>query len=203
MAAGHTVTATDLNPPMVAYGRARVRGATWCQADALGLPFGDHQFDAVACGFGAMFFPDKRRGFAEARRVLRPGGLLAMTVWDALERVPFTASLYDELVALWPNDPPDFFTRVPYGYHDEAVLRADLEAGGFAEVAVEQVPLTSRAEAAPLTEGYCYGTPLRFVLAGRGDLPSLTAVLQQRLVQRWGSAAFAHEMSAYVVTCRR
>lgn len=202
VAAGYAVTATDLNPPMVAYGRTRVGEATWSQADALALPFDDQSFDAVACGFGVMFFPDKRRGFAEARRVLRPGGVLALTVWDALEQVPFTASLYDELVALWPDDPPDFFARIPYGYHDEAVLRADLAAGGFEEVVVERVPLTTRAEAAALTEGYCYGTPLRFVLAERGDLPSLTAALQQRMMQRWGTKAFDHDMSAYLVTCR-
>ncbi|MDP9182223.1 MAG: methyltransferase domain-containing protein [Actinomycetota bacterium] len=202
VADGLVVTATDLNPPMVAYGQAQVPEATWSQADALDLPFDDASFDAVACGFGAMFFPDRPRGFAEARRVLRPGGTLVLSVWDAVEHVPFTASLYDELVALWPDDPPDFFTRVPYGYHEEAVLRADLAAGGFNDVAVERVSLTTQAEAAPLAEGYCYGTPLRFALVERGDLDDLAGHLGRRMVQRWGAEPFDHEMSAYLLTCR-
>lgn len=200
--AGFTVTATDLNPPMVAYGSSRVPAASWSQADALDLPFPDASFDAVACGFGAMFFPDRPRGYAEARRVLRPGGVLALSVWDSLERMPFVASLYDELVARWPQDPPDFFARVPYGYADEQVLRADLAAGGFDDVEVERVALTTRAQARDLTDGYCYGAPLRFALAERGDLPTLAAELGERMAQRWGEADFDHEMSALLLTCR-
>ena len=202
VAEGLTVTATDLNPPMVEYGRASVPEAAWSQADALDLPFEDEQFDAVVCGFGAMFFPDKPRGFAEARRTLHHAGVFVMSVWDDLERVPFTASLYDELLALWPDDPPDFFARVPYGCHDEAVLRADLALGGFDEVAVERVALSSQAEAVTLTRGYCYGTPLRFALAERGDLDALAADLAQQLVRRWGPSSFTHAMSALLLTCR-
>lgn len=199
---GLSVTATDLNAPMVAYGLTHVPGAAWSQADALDLPFDDGQFDAVACGFGVMFFPDKRRGFAEAKRVLRPGGVLVLSVWDGLESVPFPASVYDELVSLWPDDPPDFFARVPYGYHDETVLRADLAAGGFDEVTVERVALTTRADAAAVTRGYCYGTPLRFALAERGELDAVAAELEQRLVRRWGASPFPFEMAAYLLTCR-
>src|SRR4051794_8068268 len=53
------VTATDLNDAMVDFGRARVPGATWRQADAMRLPFDDGSFDVVACQFGVMFLPDK------------------------------------------------------------------------------------------------------------------------------------------------
>jgi ubiquinone/menaquinone biosynthesis C-methylase UbiE len=38
----------------------------------LALPFEDRSFDAVACQFGAMFFPDKVQGYKEACRVLKP-----------------------------------------------------------------------------------------------------------------------------------
>ena len=54
----------------------------WRQADALQLPFADASFDAVACQFGAMFFPDRVAGYREARRVLRPGGRFVFNVWD-------------------------------------------------------------------------------------------------------------------------
>ena len=74
--AGTAIVATDLNRPMLDLAAARMETAevTWQQADALALPFGDGAFDAVACQFGAMFFPDKAAAYREARRVLRRGG---------------------------------------------------------------------------------------------------------------------------------
>ena len=41
--------------------------------------------DLVVCQFGAMFFPDRPAAYAQARRVLRPGGRLLLNVWDRIE----------------------------------------------------------------------------------------------------------------------
>jgi len=71
------LTVTDLNQPMLDHAKSRQPADSriaWRQADALALPFEDGSFDAVACQFGAMFFPDKVQGYKEARRVLKPGG---------------------------------------------------------------------------------------------------------------------------------
>ena len=60
------IVATDLNQPMLDYAKARQSGkgrVEWKQADALALPFRDQSFDAVACQFGVMFFPDRIKGF--------------------------------------------------------------------------------------------------------------------------------------------
>ena len=73
------MVATDLNQPMLDHATARRLAdgrIEWRQADALALPFEDGSFDAVACQFGVMFFPDKVQGYREARRVLRPGVIL-------------------------------------------------------------------------------------------------------------------------------
>src|SRR5258708_946153 len=67
------ITVTDLNQPMLDRAMSRQPGnrrIDWKQADALALPFEDERFDAVACQFGVMFFPDKVQGYGEARRVL-------------------------------------------------------------------------------------------------------------------------------------
>ncbi|HET9160178.1 MAG TPA: class I SAM-dependent methyltransferase, partial [Caulobacteraceae bacterium] len=70
------IVATDLNAPMLEKAASLVGGdrVTWQTADALALPFDNGVFDAVACQFGVMFFPDRVRGYKEARRVLRTGG---------------------------------------------------------------------------------------------------------------------------------
>ena len=66
------IVATDLNPAMLDMAAQRVNSdrVSFQPADALGLPFADGSFDLVVCQFGVMFFPDKIRGNAEARRVL-------------------------------------------------------------------------------------------------------------------------------------
>jgi SAM-dependent methyltransferase len=103
----------------------------WRQADAMQLPFDDATFDAVACQFGVMFFPDKAKAFGEARRVLRPGGLLVFNVWDRIEENEFADAVTTALAAFFPADPPRFMARTPHGYHDVAAVTRDLRAGGF------------------------------------------------------------------------
>ena len=82
------IVATDLNDAMLDYARAKrsdLANVSFRQADALDLPFEDASFDAVACQFGLMFFPDKAAGMAEALRVLKSGGMLGFNVWDSLD----------------------------------------------------------------------------------------------------------------------
>ena len=111
------IVATDLNEAMLAQARATgsARPVTWRQADAMSLPFADASFDAVVCQFGLMFFPDKARALAEARRVLAPGGMLAFNVWDRIEENAFAATVTMALEAVFPKDPPRFLARTPHG----------------------------------------------------------------------------------------
>ncbi len=57
-------------------------------ADGEALPFADASFDRVLCGLGLMFFPDDQAALREIRRVLRPDGLLALSVWGAAGETP-------------------------------------------------------------------------------------------------------------------
>ena len=86
LSANVSISATDLNEPMLARAKSGLSDPRieWQQADALALPFGDNSFDVVACQFGAMFFPDRVKGYAEARRVLKPGGRFFFNVWDKI-----------------------------------------------------------------------------------------------------------------------
>src|SRR5205085_7260156 len=79
-----SIVATDLNPAMLEEAQKQpiAREVAWQPADACALPFAHGGFDAVVCQFGAMFFPDRVQGYAEARRVLAPGGSLVFNVWD-------------------------------------------------------------------------------------------------------------------------
>jgi ubiquinone/menaquinone biosynthesis C-methylase UbiE len=85
---GH-VTAADISPAMVAKARQRLDSASNASVsveDGQALSFADGSFDAVLCNLGLMFFPDPVQGLSEFRRVLRPGGCVAVSVNTVVER---------------------------------------------------------------------------------------------------------------------
>ncbi|RDK05978.1 class I SAM-dependent methyltransferase [Cupriavidus lacunae] len=199
------IVATDLNAPMLARAQAAgtARPVQWREADAMVLPFPDASFDMVACQFGVMFFPDKGKAFAEARRVLVPGGTLIFNVWDRIEFNAFARDVTGALAELFPDAPPDFMVRIPHGYHSQAAIEQDLRLGGFTAGAVfETVTESSRAASARIAAtAYCQGTPLRADLEGRGSdaLSRATDHCEQAFVQAYGTGPLAGPMQAHVV----
>ena len=207
--AGSTrIVATDLNQPMLDHAMARLRDdrIAWRQADAVALPFADESFDAVVCQFGAMFFPDKVQGYAEARRVLRPGGRFLFNVWDKISENEIADTVTDALAEVFPHDPPRFMARGPHGYHDADLIRRQLDAAGFSDISVDPVEHRSRA-ASPRDPAiaYCQGTPLRNEIEARdaSRLEEATEHVAQALTRRFGSGAVESRIRALVISARR
>jgi len=203
-----TIEATDLNQPMLdeAARRLSSRRVSWRQADAQDLPFPDGGFDAVLCQFGAMFFPDRPRAFAEARRVLRPGGRYLLSVWDRIEQNEFADVMVNAVARLFPEDPPTFTSRIPHALHDTRPLVAELKAAGFASVAVETVERTSTApDARFVAIGKCQGTPLRHEIEARDAtrLAEATEAAAAAVAARFGDGAIRGKLQAHVLTAIR
>jgi SAM-dependent methyltransferase len=203
-----SIVATDLNQAMLDRASAVgvARPVVWRQADALRLPFPDRSFDAAVCQFGAMFFPDKARAFAEARRVLRPGGVFMFNVWGPLAENEFADTVTAALASVFPADPPRFMERTPHGYHDTAVIARDLAGGGFEEPP-EIVTVEARSRAASARNAaiaYCQGTPLRNEIEARDParLGEATDAAEAALAGRFGHGAVDGKVSAQVVVVR-
>lgn len=203
------IVATDLNQAMLDFASTIeiARPVEWRAADAMALPFGDAEFDAVVCQFGVMFFPDKSKALAEARRVLRPGGTLTFNVWGRMDRNGIADAVTRAMNAMFPDDPPGFLMRTPYGYYDFAVIERDLAQGGFtAKPRIDTVPARSRAPSAlAAATGYCQGTPLRNEIEARGAsrLDEATNVAAEELARVYGHGAIDAPMEAHVVTASR
>jgi demethylmenaquinone methyltransferase / 2-methoxy-6-polyprenyl-1,4-benzoquinol methylase len=78
LAVGGRVTGLDFSERMLDRAVRKSNAVDWRRGDALDLPFGDESFDAVTVGFGVRNLEDLGRGLSEFRRVLRPGGRLAV-----------------------------------------------------------------------------------------------------------------------------
>jgi ubiquinone/menaquinone biosynthesis C-methylase UbiE len=196
-------TVTDLNPPMLEQAQRRQAGdarITWRQADALALPFADGAFDVVCCQFGAMFFPDRVKGFGEARRVLKPNGVFIFSVWDRIEENAFADEIVNALAELFPQDPPRFLARTPHGYHDVDLIRRDVEQAGFSDIRIETRAEQSRA-ASPrdVAIGLCQGSPMRGEIEARGDLGAATDHVARAVAARHGEGEVSAKMQAHVI----
>lgn len=199
------IVATDLNTAMLQQARATgtSRPVEWRQADAMALPFGDGEFDAVVCQFGVMFFPDKPHAFAEARRVLKPGGVFLFNAWDRIEDNDFADAVSDALEDVFPDDPPRFMARTPHGYHDIDVIARDLAAGGFAlPPRIETVARRSRADSPRIVAvAYCQGTPWRNEIEARdaSKLEAATDASEAEIARRFGTGVVDGRIQAIVV----
>ena len=201
------IVATDLNQAMLDVAAARVRSpmVTFEVADAQSLPFGDGAFDLVVCQFGAMFFPDRLAAYREARRVLKRGGLFLFNVWDSLEKNPASAAAARAVAALFPENPPSFLDRVPFGYHDTARIEQELRRAGFEEVAIETVAQNGRASPEDAATGLVMGSPLRLEIEER-DATRLEEARDAAAAALAGfggeDGAFDSALSAHVVSAR-
>jgi len=140
------VFATDLAPEMVAATGRRahalgIRNLEMRVADANHLPFGDASFDAVTCAFGLMFVPDPPAAIAEMRRVLKPGGRLAVMVWDEASKSPFFTVMNGPVREILQAPPPPPDAPSAFRLSGPGELAAAIAAGGFERIATESLEM--------------------------------------------------------------
>jgi ubiquinone/menaquinone biosynthesis C-methylase UbiE len=198
-----TLTATDLNEPMLAYARVQVpdAGITWQPADAQALPFPDAAFDAVACQFGLMFVPDKTRAFGEVRRTLRAHGQFAFNVWLSLAENPLGRIARETIARYFTGDPPTFY-EAPFSFHDESHIRDLLQATNFEVESCERVVLEARSPSAhDAARGVVTGNPILLDIVERATATQeeIIHAVAAALAAEGGAAPLRLPMRALVV----
>jgi SAM-dependent methyltransferase len=135
---------TDFTPEMVAAARRRaeelsVENAEFRTLDAERMDLETDSVDGVLCRWAYMQMIDPAAAFAETRRVLRPGGRLAFSVWAERERNPTLSLAGNVLVVFGHTPPPDPQEPSAFFLADPERIRKLVEGAGFAEPEIEEV----------------------------------------------------------------
>jgi ubiquinone/menaquinone biosynthesis C-methylase UbiE len=140
---------TDFSPAMLDVGRRRgaelgIGNVEFRVMDAEHLELDTDSVDGVLCRFGYMLMADPAAALSETRRVLRPGGRLALAVWGTPERNPFFTVIVSALVKGGHVPPPREGVPNPFSMASPDHTTALLEAAGFSAVKVDEAPVEFR-----------------------------------------------------------
>jgi ubiquinone/menaquinone biosynthesis C-methylase UbiE len=202
-ARGMRVTAIDASTQMV----ERIRARAYAQGlfldarvmDGQALAFADATFDAVLSVLGVILFPNAPRGLAEIRRVVRPGGKVALVTWTMPERYELAVELRAAMLSILPELPA---TALPaqLRYRDPADFRALLEEAGFDKVSIEAVTSELGAPSARwLAERIAFAPGMAATIAGLAH--SRNAILEtfaQSLERKQGTGKISLQGVAFV-----
>jgi SAM-dependent methyltransferase len=204
---GLRVTAIDASPRMV--GRVSARAAELGLAidaqtmDGQALQFADATFDAAVSVLGVILFPDARRGLAEMRRVVRPGGAVSVATWTRPENYELAAEMRAATQAVWPDRPP---APLPaqLRYREEGDFRAVFRAAGLGEPLIATVEARLEAPSARwLAERIGFAPGMAATMAVLGDR---AAAVMERFVRsletRLGPGPIGLAGVAFVGTAR-
>ncbi len=176
---GAQVRGLDFSAAMLAVARARHPALTFDHGDAEALPYADGTFDAVVSNFGIHHVPNPVNALAEARRVLRPGGRLAFTIWadqayNIAWKLVFDAIRAKGDMAASKAPPPGG------GLNDPEACEAALAQAGFAHGTVNRIRHVWRhPNGAALLTALKAGTARMAAMIGAQTPDALAAIAQE------------------------
>jgi len=197
--------ATDISSDMLGITKRQLNnnGVIFQVEDAQKLSFADNSFDVVICQFGMMFLPDKKKGFEEILRVLKPGGKFLFFTWDDTLKVPIFKALIDDLVLPHFRDEDTTRFKVPFAMNDPETLENILTNAGFKHAESKAVALKSGVTSPDfVVEGFYRKHPLGREI--RTKAPSeFETVAQQfydKVVELSGDGKTPFQLSALMTT---
>jgi ubiquinone/menaquinone biosynthesis C-methylase UbiE len=164
---GHVV-GVDLNADMLDMARANTPATRvpieWRQGDVCALPFAEGQFEVVMCQQGLQFVPDLGAALREMRRVLLPGGRLAVAVFS---EIPAYYTVLADALARYVSADAATGCLSRYALRDATTLRTLVEDAGFGAIEMRVLEVMRRmpASAASVVESMARAPYAREVAA--------------------------------------
>jgi len=143
---GGTLIGTDFAEPMLEVARQRaatqgVDNVEFRVVDAESIDLDTASVDAVLCRWGYMLMADPGTALGETRRVLRPGGRLALGAWDGPERNVWASAPFAELVRRGVIEPPGPKDPSMFAFARPGRIDGLLRGAGFTDIVVDAVDL--------------------------------------------------------------
>ena len=144
---GALVLGSDFSHPMLTAARSKTSLELF-EADALALPLADASFDLVSIAFGFRNLANYGRGLVELRRILKPGGTLAILEFSTPPNA-LMAAMYDfyshqvlPKIGGWISGSPEAYTYLPESvrkFPDAPGLAEQMRQAGFESVRYERM----------------------------------------------------------------
>jgi len=146
IAPGGTLISSDAVEEMLEIARARaaelgISNVEFQTIDAEWIDLPTASLDGVIARWAYMLLADPAAALRETRRVLRPGGRLALAAWTDPSENPWTAVAMEEVRAMAQIDEPDLDAPNMFAFRDPDRIRSLLEETGFTDIVVEQVDI--------------------------------------------------------------
>jgi len=199
------LVATDISNDMLDVAKRELdnTGIEFRTEDAQNLSFADNSFDLVVCQFGMMFLPDKKKGFDEIFRVLKPGGKFIFLTWDHTLRIPLCKLAVNDLVLPYFKDEDTTRFFVPFSLHDPVKLEDWMNGAGFLDVEVKNATLQS----GPHEKSNVVNAFLRKHMLGKelrakdeSSFEPTARQFEEEIPKRFGSDTPTFDLSAFLTT---
>jgi ubiquinone/menaquinone biosynthesis C-methylase UbiE len=197
--------ATDISGDMLNIAKREIANdnINFQAEDAQNLSFADNSFDLVICQFGMMFLSDKRKGFDEVFRVLKPGGKFMFVTWDDILNMPLFKLLVNDLILPHFRDEDTTRFKVPFSMYDPQLLTGWMKNTGFKNVASNKINLHSGASTPELVATALFRKhPLGKEILAKAP-PAFEPVareFQNAITARFGTERHSFELSALLTT---
>jgi ubiquinone/menaquinone biosynthesis C-methylase UbiE len=194
--------ASDISPDMLAVAKEKLASLDidWRVINAQGLPFDDNSIDLVVCSFGYMLVPDKSKAYAEAYRILRPGGMLLFSTWDKLE-VNAASYVYRTIAKKYLTGPLPETYKLPFSMNDDVEIRRDLGQTGFSKFTVERVEKVSMSPTAKeAATGLTQGGMIYNEIMKRNPawIDEIKETVERELAEKFGASPMEAPMRALI-----
>ncbi|MBO9672828.1 MAG: methyltransferase domain-containing protein [Sphingobacteriaceae bacterium] len=193
--------ASDISDEMLVVAKKKLShfDIDWQSIDAQQLPFNDNSIDLIVCCFGYMFVPDKPKAFAEAYRVLKPGGMFLFTTWDKLENNAASYTVRSIAMKYLDGWSLPESHNLATSMNNEAIITPLLKDAGFAKISIEKVKLfsvspTAKEAACGLVE---WGPVYEEIKKHNPDcIDEIKIKVEKELAEKFGAAPMIAPISA-------
>lgn len=199
------IVGVDPAPGMIAAAAEIEPGIQWLTCSAEDLQLDACTFDSVISQFGMMFFRDRQAATREMFRVLKPGGTVAIAIWNSVEHNPAYADVISVLQEQVGSAAADTL-RLPYSLGNAEPVTSALDRSGFTNIGIEtKIEMARFPSSRHMVEAELRGWLPLFDIHLKEEKINQVLVASDRMLRKYAtdSDEASFPTSAHIITARK